>query len=368
MMAKAAKKPTINDVAHRAGFSKATVSAVLNNKSIVADATRRKVLQAIKELNYRPSTAARQQFQPVTRRTLGFIIKEADNPYYAEVLKGLEYVAREQGYQVYTSSSGGEIKAERRIVEQCCDMGIAGLVMAPILHDAADLSHIYELKRSNIPYVLLEKVPGLPSNLVDVDNELASYEAVKHLIELGHARIIHLAGPPYSKHSEERVAGVRRAFSESHLKFDDRYILSAGDALADGYRVAKQYFTSPDIIRPTGITCYNDLVALGVLKALHELGVNVPQEVSVVGFDNLNLLDYLSLPLTSVNVPRYEMGTRAAEILIRQIESPSSTVEKVNLEATLVDRQSTAPPRAEQGTPDAKVVARLGGAERPAAQ
>jgi len=339
----AVKHPTISDVAALAGVSKSTVSAVLNNKKI-RETTRRAVLRVIEELNYRPSPSARRGFRPATGKSITFIVKEAPNPYYAEILLGIQQVAGDHGYLISVSSSEGSYEVERRIVEQCTEREVDGLIITPILSDDVDLSHLFELKRHGAPFVLLEEVRGIRAHLVDVDNVKASGEAVKFLIDQGHSLIVHFAGPKYSEHTQERADGVRRAFSESHLRFDEAMIVHAGASPEDGYRVGLEYFSARREDHPTAVTCYNDLVALGLLRALTELGIRVPEEVSVIGFDGLDLLDYFPLPLTTVRVPKYEMGKRAAEILIRQIESRTSSPaepEKVALKAELVVRAST---------------------------
>jgi LacI family transcriptional regulator len=337
------KPPTISDVAILAGVSKSTVSAVINNRNTLKEATRRRVARAIEELNYRPSPAARRGFRPTTGRSISLIVKEMQNPYYAEVFTGVQEVAYERGYLVLISSSEGQFDLERRLVEQCTEQEFDGVIVAPILNDETDLSHIFEIKRSRIPFVLLEDVRGIRANLVDVDNVRASADAVRYLIRNGHSHIVHLAGPTYSQHSEERAEGVRRAFSESHLVFSHTQVIEAGDSLEDGYRAGLDLFGGlPPSERPTAVTCYNDLVALGLLRALRELEVRVPEEVSVVGFDDLNILPYFPLALTTVHVPRHEMGRRAAELLIQQIESRSDLpIEKQHLDAALVVRDST---------------------------
>ncbi len=342
------KHATISDVAARAGVSKSTVSAVLNNKASIRESTRRAVLRAMDELAYRPSSSARRGFRRSAGRSIAFVVKEAQNPYYAEVLAGIQAVAAERGYVVFVVSSEGRYDAEQRIVDLCTEREIDGLIVTPILNDDTDLSHIFELKRRNVPFVLLEAVRGIRAGLVDVDNVKAEYEVVRWLIEQGHSRIVHFAGPPYSAHSEERADGVRRAFSESQLIFSDSVVVPTGHSAEDGYRTTLAYFEAraPEEW-PTAVTCYNDLVAIGVLKALRQLGIAVPEEVSVVGFDDLRLLDYLSLPLTTVHVPKYDMGRIGAEMLIRQLERRGELPpEKVSLEAELVVRDSTRPLRA----------------------
>lgn len=338
------KGATISDVAALAGVSKSTVSAVLNNRSGVRESTRRTILRAMHDLSYRPSHSARRGFRPARGRTITFVVKEAANPYYAEILAGIQEVTAARGYLVAVSSSEGAYDLERRIVEQAIEQETDGLIITPILNDDTDLLHIFELRRNNVPFVLLEAVLGVRANLVDVDNVEASREAVRHLIDSGHSRIIHFAGPKYSAHSEERAEGVRRAFSESRLVFDGSMLVHAGDTAEDGYRAGLEHFRGCADARPTAVTCYNDLVALGLLRALRELGLDVPGQVSVIGFDDLRMLDYFPLPLTTVHIPKYEMGRRAAEILMRQLEGgPGAAPEKVSLQARLVVRESTLP-------------------------
>lgn len=351
------KDVTMADVADRADVSKSTVSAVINNKDIVRDSTRDRVLKAIEALNYRPNGSARRGLKAPAGKSIGFVIKEAGNPYYAEVLAGIRDIASEKDYLTFVSSSEGRFDEEKQIIKQFSEKDLSGLIITPILNEETDLSHIFDLKRNNIPFVLLERVRGLQTSLIDIDNVQASCEATKHLIDLGHERVIHFAGPSYSEHTQERIEGVRRAFSESRLIYDpDTTVVQAGDSFAEGYERGLDYFTPeaaekesenerPNDECPTAVTCYNDLVALGLMRALRERGISVPEEVSVVGFDDLDLLDYFPISLTTVRVPKRKMGRRAAEILIRQIESSKAPPpNKISLEATLIARSSTAPP------------------------
>jgi LacI family transcriptional regulator len=343
------KTATIADVAERAGVSKATVSAVLNNKEVVKESTRRQVLRVMEELNYRPSPSARRGFRGPPGRSISVLVKEAQNPFYAEVFGGVQRVAEERGYLVSLTSSEGRYETEQRLVQMATEQEVAGVIIAPLLNEQNDLSHIFELKRNNVPFVLLEAVRGIRADVVEVDNIKASSRAVGYLIELGHSRIVHFAGPEYSQHSQERIEGVRRAFSTSQLVFDESMVVTAGHSMEEGYRLGLEFFRGQtESTRPTAVTCYNDLLAIGLLRALRELGIAVPEQVSLVGFDDLQLLEYLNPPLSSVRVPTDRMGRAAAEMLIRQIETGTDQeVERLFLDAELVLRCSTAPPAAE---------------------
>lgn len=339
-------RPTIQDVADRAGVSKATVSAVINDKGTVRESTRTTVLEAIQDLNYRPRPAARRRLSTERVRSVGFVLREIANPYYSEIITGAESYLRERGYVTLVAATEGDFKAEQRIINLFTLKDVDGILLTPAMDGDTDLSHIFDLKRRNVSFVLLEEIRGVQASLVDVDNIEGAKSAVSHLIDLGHTRIVHFAGPEYSLHSQERLDGVRSAFSESKLIFSRDLVVPAGDSLKNGYRAGLEFFSEiPAEERPTGVTCYNDLVALGLCRALEELGLRVPDDVSVIGYDDLQLLEYVSPAsrLTSVHVPKFEVGRTAAEILHAEIEGKRTvTPRKVFLQAQLVVRDTTA--------------------------
>ncbi|MEO6528797.1 MAG: LacI family DNA-binding transcriptional regulator [Gemmatimonadaceae bacterium] len=340
-------RATIYDVAQYASVSASTVSAVLNDKPTVKDSTREHVLHAIEALSYRPRPAIRRPAAPLGLRSVGFILREPANPYYAEIMSGAEPYLYERGYRMLVGASHGVGQREREVAELFKLKDFDGILLTPVRDRHTDMAHLFDLRRRNIRFVLLEEVPGIQASLVDVDNVDGAKQAVQHLIDLGHARIVHFAGPANSLHSDERLAGVRAAYSESHLVFSDALIVQAGDGLEDGYRAGLEFFRDRQVTEhPTGVTCHNDLVALGLCRALKELGLRVPDDISVVGYDDVPLLDFVSPPLTSVRVPKREVGRIAAEMLHEEIEhGPPRTPRKVYLRAELVVRDSTAAPR-----------------------
>lgn len=346
-----ADRATIDDVAREAGVSKASVSAVLNEKPGVSAATRERVLGVMARLNYRPAQHARGRRAAPRGRALGLIIKELDNPYYSEVAVGARLQGRKHGYTLLVASSEGDYEAEQEAIRLLCEQGVDGLIVFPVAAAQADLSHLFELTRRNFPLVLLEEIRGVRASLIDIENVEASRQAVEHLLELGHTRIAHFAGPEYSPHSRERIEGVYRAFSRAPQAFPEDAIVRAGAHVEEGYRTGLEYFRDRSATeRPTGVTCYNDLVALGLLRALAELGIAVPDDVSVIGFDDLSLLDFLPSQLTTVHVPKQEMGRRAAELLIRHIESRDGLAPTSEyLAGNLVLRGTTRPPAVAAG-------------------
>ena len=339
------KRPTVADVAREAGVSTGTVSAVLNRRATVADGTRARVIGAIDRLGYRPLPASGlgRGGAGEAPRTVGVVVKEGANPYYADVVAGVREGLAARGIVTATSTSEGDYAAEGDLVDAFRARHALGVVVAPVLDAAADLSHLFGLRREGYPFVVLGSVHGLRAPSVTVDNAGASEAAVRYLIEGGHERIAHVAGPPYSQNSRDRVAGVERAFSRSALRFHDDVVVTGGSRHEDGYRAGLHLFGDATD-RPTAVTCYNDLVAVGVLRALAELGLSAPGDVSVVGFDDVDVAAYLPVPLTTVRVPTRELGRRAAGLLLGALDGDETAPpERVVLDAPLVVRASSAP-------------------------
>jgi LacI family transcriptional regulator len=335
-------RPTLSDVARQAGVSNATASVALNGSGSVSAVTRERVQTAAEQLNYRPLQAGRR-LGGQTGNSIGVLVKELDSPYFAGVIAGARAHARARGYTLLVASSERDSEDERQAVELLNASDVGGLLVTAMMDEKADLSHLFELKRRNVPFVLLGDIPGLPASVIDVDNVGASRSAVEHLIAQGHRHIVHFAGPAGSLHGEERIDGVRRACGAGSIPLTDADVVPAGLTLADGYQAAKAWFAAgAPATRPTAVTCHNDLVAIGVCRALAELGLSVPDDVAVVGFDDIPILEYLAVPLTSVRVPTVRMGELAAELLIDQIESGEPRApQRHYLDAELVVRQST---------------------------
>ncbi len=329
-------------------MSKSTVSAVMNDSRPVSDPTREKVLAAVNDLNYRPRSTARHSYGGGC--SIGLVIKERDNPFFAEIADGAAREAEDAGYTIFTASSEGDFAAETEIIENYQHRDTDGLIIYPVMNSETDLTNLIELRRARMPFVLMEHILGLQAHTVDVNLLAASKAAITYLIDAGHKRIVHFSGPSYSTHSDERVAGMRHAFSESELAFSNRMVIPAGARMEDGYRAACDYLDAIDPVeRATAATCFNDLVAIGVARALREHDLQVPDDMSLIGCDGIDMLDYMPTPLTTIRSPCREMGARAARILIDQIEANTqSDIQQVSFEPELIVREST---RAINGSP-----------------
>ena len=338
------KRATIADVARLASVSIGTVSAVINEKNTVKPETRDAVLDAIKELNYRPQGSARTLKNRKTERgSIGLLVRELDNPFYMAVATGVRQYANSKGYVVLISSSEGDHTYEEEVTQNFSKYDRNGAIIAPVLEGTAEIEHLFRLKMINFPFVLLENVRGIQANVVSIDNIRAMKKAMKYLIDNGHSKIVHFSGPTHASHTYERIDGFRRAYSESHFAFNNEMIVPTGAHMENGYQTGKEYLQhrQPEDY-PTAIVCYNDQVALGVMAALHELNIKVPDQISIVGNDDIPLSRYIPTPLTTIHAPMVELGVKAAEILINNMEAVEPLpIQKVVLETEFVLRKST---------------------------
>jgi DNA-binding LacI/PurR family transcriptional regulator len=337
------KKITIDEVAKRSRVSKGTVSAVINAKNSVKPATRDHILEVMKELNFRPKGVARNLKNGSQDKSIGIIIKDLEYPFYTAIAAGVKEYANSKGYSVIVASSDDDHKCEKQLSHLFSAKDIKGTIIAPIVQGSAEIEHLFKLKMINYPFVLLEDVRGIQANVVAVDNIRAIKRAVTYLIRSGHSKIIHFAGPPQSSHTQERIEGFRHAFSESTLAFNKEMIVSVGSHYDECYDKTLAYFKNKNRQEyPTAIVCFNDHQALAVMMALKELAIHVPEDISIIGNDDIYYAKIYPIPLTTIRAPVEEIGRRAAEILIRNIESSTLLpVERVVLDTEFVVRQSS---------------------------
>ncbi len=337
------KKITIDDVAKHAGVSKGTVSAVINAKNSVRPVTRDHILNVMKELNFRPKGVARNLKNGHQDKSIGVIIKDLNYPFYTSIASGVKEYAEGKGYSVIVSSSESDHECEKKFSHFFSTKDIKGAIIAPVVEGSSEIEHLFKLKMINYPFVLLEDVKGIQANVVAIDNLKAIKRAVKYLIDNGHTKIVHFAGPPNSSHTLERIEGFRHAFSERTLVFRKDMIVSVGSGYEESYKNTIEYFKNrvkEDY--PTAIVCFNDQQALAVMSVLKELNIKIPDDISIVGNDDIYYARIYPVPLTTIKAPKREIGRKAAEILIRNIESPDLLpVEKVVLDTEFIIREST---------------------------
>jgi DNA-binding LacI/PurR family transcriptional regulator len=338
---RARKNITIENVAQRARVSTGTVSAVLNDKPTVAASTRKRVLKVIQKLNFRPNHIARSLIVRKTR-TIGLVVKQIDNPYFTKVMRSVLVFFNERGYTVLLGSSELSPEKEQESVETLLRQRVEGLILSPLQGHGTDIRYISRLIRDQFPLVLLDKVPKVQANVVDIQNKHASAEAINYLIQLGHRRISYYEGPDYSLHNKERLNGFKQAMTKNNLQLLPSSIRKAGVYIDDGYHTAMRQFSESGNT-PTAIFCFNDLVAIGVMNALFDLNIRVPDDVSIIGFDDIEFCNAVKVPLTSIRIPAFEIGKAAAGLLLKQIENKTKNLKEViELKAPLVLRASCA--------------------------
>jgi LacI family transcriptional regulator len=327
------KRITIEDVAKKAGVSKGTVSAVINAKDSVKPGTRDRILEVMRHLNFRPKGVARNLKNGGQEKSIGIIIKDLNYPFYTSIATGAKEYADSKGYSVLVTSSEDNHDYEQKLTHLFSAKDIKGTIIAPTLEGTAEIEHLFKLKRINYPFVLLEDVKGIQ----------AIKKAVKYLIGSGHTKIVHFAGPPHSSHTLERIEGFRHAFSESTLVFNKEMIVPIGSHYEESFSKTIEYFKNKrKEDYPTAIVCFNDQQALAVMTALKELSIRVPADISIIGNDDIYYAKIYPVPLTTIRAPQHQIGKKAAEILIRNIESAALLpTERVVLETEFIIRESS---------------------------
>ncbi|MEK1869960.1 MAG: LacI family DNA-binding transcriptional regulator [Ensifer adhaerens] len=336
------ERPKIKDIAERAGVSVATVSRALSGSSLVTDETRQRINALARELNYRPNVSARNLR---TRRSMSvlLVVRDVGNPFYLEILKGVEATAREAGYAVLMGNTENDPDREVEYFNMLRDGHADGMILMtgklppPEPGESADLSHL--------PVVIaLEMIEGSGFPHVQIDNVAAAEAAVDHLIALGHRRIAHIAGPLPEVMALHRRDGYRAAMKAAGLAIPEGYEVRGDYLLESGEACASDLFALPE--PPTAIFAANDEMAYGAIHALRRLGREVPGDVSVVGFDDLYLSKAFYPPLTTVSQPRADIGRTAMSQLLNVLSDGDVAAEPaIVLPTTLNIRGSTAPPR-----------------------
>ena len=325
---------TINEVARAAGVSAQTVSRVLNDKGEIRPETRQLVLNVIERLGYRPSSIARGLATSRTF-TIGLVVPDIANPFFPEIARGIEDVAWKQGYGLFLCNTVEDPKREEAAIQSLGDKRVDGLIVCSArLPD----ERLLPLLKSHKAAVLVNRVaPREVAGSVRADDAYGAYQAVAHLLAGRRQAIGFLAGPLTSQSGRERAAGVRRALDEARLDTNPTLQAACQPNTSGGREAAIQLLKAhPDM---NGLICYNDLVAVGALQACAGLSLRVPDDVAIVGFDDVPLAALVTPSLTTLRVPKYEIGADAARMLFERIQGQRNQAEIVH-KPELVIRQS----------------------------
>lgn len=305
----------LKDIAHDLGLSVVTVSKVLRGHPDIGEETRKRVLKRMKEVNYQPNFAARSLISGQTW-TVGIVVPDLLHPFFAQVAKAISVEVRKQGYSLFISSSDEDPKLEQREIEQLLARRVDVMLIASA---QSTIESFRQIEDQKTPYILLDRrLTGLESNFVGVDDNAVGVLATKHLIEQGCRHIAHIRGPEVST-AIGRLEGYRQALASYEMVPLPGHIVSigtSGDHRGEkgGYEATKKLLANK--VRPDGIFCFNDPVALGAMRAILDSGLCIPEDIAVVGCGNLSYSDFLRVPLSSVDQDSKMIGKRAAALAL----------------------------------------------------
>jgi LacI family transcriptional regulator len=328
-------QPTMRDVAERAGVSRTTVSHVINETRFVEEATRQRVLQAIEELDYYPNAAARSL---TTKRTgtIGVVISDAANLFFSELLLGVEDILRPESYALIVCNTDEILEREARYLDLLLSQRVEGLIAAATSQRWTALA---EADIRHTPIVSVDRTfEGSDVPFVGVNNQHGAYLGAQHLIERGHRQLGILAGFPRLSTMRERLAGFRQALAEHEIPLPEDWILTSPLSIEAGREATRQILSSPK--RPTALFMNNNLLSLGALLAIKDLGLHCPEDIALAGFDDHPWASVSDPPLTVVRQPTRELGQIAARMLLDLIKGQPLAESRVILECELIVRQS----------------------------
>lgn len=332
---------TIDDIARIAGVSKATVSRVINdNPKGVGNATRQKVKDVIEQLGYNPSLLERGIALARTK-SLGLIIPDITNPFFPELVKAVEKQATQQGYTVILGNTDFSSEKEQIYLSTFINKRVDGIILTTTSNNIGSIQH--HLKKYNIPCVMLDRsledLLNENSAGVFVDNEYAAFLACEHLLLHGHKKIAFLGGPQELSTSHERFKGYAAALYQYNVAYDQQLVCSGDYTMKSGYDAVMTL--SKQAIAFTGIVASNDAMAIGAIRALHQLNVPIPEQVEIIGFDNIEFSEMTDPPLSTIQQPTSDMGKLAVRLLLDLIAGKEPAIRYCRLQAKLILRGTT---------------------------
>ncbi|HZG85891.1 LacI family DNA-binding transcriptional regulator [Paenibacillus sp.] len=329
-------KATIYDVAKEAGVSIATVSNAINGKGKVSKKRREQIFKIMEKLNYQPSVIASALMGKKTF-TLGLLIPDISNPFFAEIARAIEDEAHVAGYSVVICSTDNKDERVERYITLLEQKRVDGMIIGTGVEDSGILER---LQSKSIPFVLIARESAAQAaDTVVADDYVGGVLAARHLAELGHRRIAILAENLKVSSSRERIRGFKQGLAEMNVPFDDGDIVTCEFMIEEGRRGAFELLDRP--VRPSAIFCCNDVLAIGALQAAKQLGLRVPEQLSIVGFDDTILATVTDPPLTTVTQPIASMGKQAFKLLIENAANADSVKQRIVLRPELNVRLST---------------------------
>ncbi|WP_337017927.1 ribose operon transcriptional repressor RbsR [Leclercia sp. AS011] len=327
---------TMKDVARMAGVSTSTVSHVINNDRFVSEAIREKVEAAVKSLNYAPSALARSLKLNQTR-TIGMLITASTNPFYSELVRGVERSCFERGYSLVLCNTEGDEQRMNRNLETLMQKRVDGLLL--LCTETHQPSPEIMQRYPSVPTVMMDWAPfDGTSDLIQDNSLLGGDMATQHLIDKGHTRIACITGPLDKTPARLRLEGFLVAMDRAGLPVPDGYQITGDFEFSGGFEAMQSLLAQKD--RPQAVFIGNDAMAVGAYQALYQAGLRVPDDIAVVGYDDIELAQYMTPPLTTIHQPKDELGELAIDVLIHRIAQPGLQPQRLQLTPVLMERGS----------------------------
>ncbi|MBE3724421.1 substrate-binding domain-containing protein [Vibrio parahaemolyticus] len=328
---------TMKDIAKLAGVSTSTVSHVINKTRFVSEEISERVNNAAKELNYYAPSALARSLKVNRTKTIGMLVTTSTNPFFGEVVKGVERSCYHKGYSLILCNTEGDNERMRQSINTLLQKRVDGLILmcSSLEGERIDVFERYP----DIPVVVMDWGPMLFTSDKIQDNSLrGGYLAAKYLIDCGHTEIGYITGPFMKHQAQMRYEGYKRAMNEAGLEFNANWIIESDFECEGGYQAFKKMAERGTL--PSSIFVSNDMMAMGVINAANELGIKVPDDLSIIGYDDIHIAKFMSPSLTTIHQPKYRLGQAAVETLVRRLDDKSNEAQVVQLEPTLVVRNS----------------------------
>ena len=309
---------TTSEIARLCGVSRTTVSAVLNGKRNVRESTRTKVFNCIREQNFNTGLIARTLVGELSNM-VAVLASNLGSPFHMMMFRGIGEVLEAEGYHILFHNVRPEDQADPKTIATLHAYQPAGYIILKGA-EGPKAEHACEVTGRSIPLVTQGKMDGIETHSVNFDERLGMRLATDHVLERGHRRIAHLAGPTFSLGAKERKLGFVESLIDHDIPVSDAVIVDSGETATEGYRAALQVLADP-ATRPTALVCFNDMIAMGVYRAAHELGLDIPGDLSVTGFDGIDFAELLGPPLTTVDISPTTLGRESAALLLRAIRN-----------------------------------------------
>lgn len=330
---------TLKEVAAALGISTMTVSRAINNKPNVDPKTRQKILDVAAEMGYTPNHVAKSLVSSRTF-TIGVVIPEISHSFFPEVVRGIQEESSKKNYQIFLTNTSDDFINEQQIINALRSKRVDGLLISSSLGDA-DYSYYEQIIKAGPPVVFFDRcITGIGASCIGINDHDASKSITSHLINNGYKRIAYLSGPRVVSIGKERYDGFICALKDHKLSILDELIIKSGYNEKGGYQAMKKLLELPANLRPDAVVAVNDPVAFGAMEAIVNHGLNIPQDVAIVGFTDDIRAPLVHPPLTTIHQPAYEVGKQAVLKLIRTIENGGEPIENITLPTQLVVRKS----------------------------